>query len=878
MKSFLLASATLLLSASLAFGDDPCNLHPLRPDGRRNCLQIGAALLKTSLDDVFAKDSTKIEAARKRYFALWPDGPGIDQAEEDFLRAMRQKDAYYLALSTSTVMNIVFVKAGNALAILGGDNALKDLNKVPDNLDGGIRPYARPLFARWVAALRRAEDKKPPSGSAVVDGAQNLIQFVAKMLNDPSANPILLIDTLQDQSNWRKAYENARNWAELMSSGLNLSRFITPDIYIRSQMEADVSWALGQNKHDDLPDPVAATQDFYNLFVKMFGQKEVLAAANVTLQAPKNSVGGLATRSPVEIGEFVASPSPNPYYLFLSQVTKSSPRAYAIALAFDPNTLLTMQPAAAFSMKDNWQKANSVYTQLVAKYGEANVLAAAGRLKDTPKDSEGKIAGDPQSQPLRFWFQALLKNSKAAIPDGQVAHFRASSYDPRWVGKSVIVRGTVAGVEVDTHGLPQYATIRFKDSRPDGFVGFSPYPDMLRSSYGDNFAGLTGKTIEVQGDVQSFGEGAGVRILSIRQLKVLDAGALANFRESTPDWMKLPAPAGSLVDSPKYLAWKKFPTGSKASYDNSVLHEYQPGTNQYTRTKISHDTLTLVSIDGARAIVKTESTLSGKIAGRNGPDTSSEDQLIIKAKQAGPGAPVDDPSRTVTNGEEMLTINGKKIATRWECVTRADDPMTFTKTWTSDEVPGGLVRTQQQSHTQITGQTYRDIRQTLLAPIDGVDDAQLGDATSAAPSPAGRTSVPAGSRMPGGPAQPAPALAAPPPGPRRPDPSATSAAGQPEFMTHYGAVMRRAAQSRFALAQAQRKLSVAGAPAPLPDDVRAAGERLPSQQQAANLALRTRDYPAGEQSLRALEDTLAVIDDFVAKAGTTVNRGTPQRR
>ena len=81
-------------------------------------------------------------------------------------------------------------------------------------------------------------------------------------------------------------------------------------------MEADVSWALGQNKRDDLPDPVAATLEFYNLFVKMFGEKEVLAAANATLQAPKNSVGGLATRSPVEIGEFVASPSPNPYYLF----------------------------------------------------------------------------------------------------------------------------------------------------------------------------------------------------------------------------------------------------------------------------------------------------------------------------------------------------------------------------------------------------------------------------------------------------------------------------------------------------------------------------------------------------------------------------------
>ncbi len=97
-----------------------------------------------------------------------------------------------------------------------------------------------------------------------------------------------------------------------------------------------------------------------------------------------------------------------------------------------------MQPAAAFNMKGNWdrKKAYLVYNQLVAKYGEANVRDAAGRLKGIPKDSQGRIAGDPQSQPLRVWFQALLKDSNAAIPDiGQVAPFCASSYDPRWVGK-----------------------------------------------------------------------------------------------------------------------------------------------------------------------------------------------------------------------------------------------------------------------------------------------------------------------------------------------------------------------------------------------------------------------------------------------------------
>ena len=108
-------------------------------------------------------------------------------------------------------------------------------------------------------------------------------------------------------------------------------------------------------------------------------------------------------------------------------------------------------------------------------------------------------------------------------------------------------------------------------------------------------------------------------------------------------------PASNLVDSPKYLAWKKFPAGSKASYANDLLHEYKAGTNQYTRTKISRITLTLQSIDDERAIVKAESTVS-----------SSSSQLIFKAKEAPPGAPVDDPTRITTRGEETLTIKGRR--------------------------------------------------------------------------------------------------------------------------------------------------------------------------------------------------------------------------
>ena len=176
------------------------------------------------LDNGFAQESAKIDAARRRYWALSAEQSGIDQAERDYLRTRSgRKTPITWQCRPALTMNIVFVKAGNALAALSGDTSVKDLDKIPDNVDGGIRPYARPLFARWVAALRRDGRQNASNGKPLVDGGQTLIQFAAKMLNDPSANPRLLVDTLQDESNWRDAYEDARNWAELLASGVNIS-------------------------------------------------------------------------------------------------------------------------------------------------------------------------------------------------------------------------------------------------------------------------------------------------------------------------------------------------------------------------------------------------------------------------------------------------------------------------------------------------------------------------------------------------------------------------------------------------------------------------------------------------------------------------------
>ncbi len=363
----------LLLTAGVGFGQR-CNPSMLQPSTLPPCATIWDQLSKAiDASREFKKDvaimNRDIGDARSRYWKLFPNGPGITAAETAFLIQLQGKDGYYLLFAlqegvtgrTAMLPNVIGMEA---------TTTSQDLTKFPTNVDGGIRPLAYPLFVAWVDALRRSEGRDK-------DG---LI-----------ASPLLIAKAVQDKSNWRRAYEDARNWAEFLSSGLDISKYVTPQVYLVNQMESVVSLSLARSKPEDLPDPKAASLGLHNVFVKSFGEREVLAAATALLHTPKDSMGGLAKGAKVAIGTYQSASSGNPLLLFLTQVTNSSPRAYATALCLD----LGGDAIAAFSNKDEWATAAAGYGQLVAKYGEPAGLAAAGRLKDVAKDDRGGPRGDP---------------------------------------------------------------------------------------------------------------------------------------------------------------------------------------------------------------------------------------------------------------------------------------------------------------------------------------------------------------------------------------------------------------------------------------------------------------------------------------------------
>jgi hypothetical protein len=781
-------------------------------------------------------------------------------------------------------------------------NTPRDLKKFPNNLDGGIRPYAFPLFAAWVNALRRAEGREK---------------------DDMMATPMIIATAVQDKSNFRKAYEQARDWAEFESSGLDISKYVTPQAYILNQMEGDVSLILARSKPADIPDPGAATRDLYNQFVKSFGEKEVIAAASAVLHTPKNSMGGLAKRANIVVGTYLSMPSPDPFMLFLTELTNQSARTYAVALCMDRNNLLGGEATATFNKKEHWADALSMYEKVVAKYGEGNVLAAAARIKDAPKDSNG-IRGDTQAKGTIIWFQALLKDPKTELPEAGL--FWASSYDSHWLGKEVEVRGTVSKVDLDKGKFPPYATIHFKESNGDRLTVYTPNSDMWQDSWGESFAGLIGKPIDVFGPVRDWREGAGVEVLTTDQLRVIDQATLASTHESHPKWLTAPIPTQVVVDTPEYVGWKKYPPGTKVSFENRLLMEYKPGTNQFTRSKTSHDTFKLDSINNDRAVVSIDTTIWHMTGGQ----TQSNMQLTYKAKR--PPTPPND-NRIVTTGDETLTINGKQFACKWEKVANAKNPdEDYTETWRSDEVPGGLVLMQVHARSMATGP--RSITETIYAPLDGVTPEQgskAGADTSATPasqaSQTNRTVTNSGTTKGSSSGADAPYTntngavppsqspgtstnadnvqnvdstksnsastvtsttndSAPPanqpnagghttvpfrvPGVpnvfgarnRMPAAQPQSQTDQMAMMRRYNAAMVRTGSARNGLNQFQR--SANGTPRPLPDDIRAASDRLLTQQRAVTIAMRSRDTASINQDLQELESTLKLIEDFLS--------------
>ncbi len=139
--------------------------------------------------------------------------------------------------------------------------------------------------------------------------------------------------------------------------------------------------------------------------------------------------------------------------------------------------------------------------------------------------------------------------------------------------------------------------------------------------------------------------------------------------------------------NPVYRSWARFKLGASVTY-RSV-------TRQKTASTEMSLTYTLTDRTPERVVV--ESVVRMTV---NGKEVTMPASRLVNLKSSGASAPgkvgASPPSKQaglIGEGTETLPIAGRTIATRWTKVkARSETAENVIQTWSSDDVPGGLVK------------------------------------------------------------------------------------------------------------------------------------------------------------------------------------------
>jgi uncharacterized Zn-binding protein involved in type VI secretion len=135
-----------------------------------------------------------------------------------------------------------------------------------------------------------------------------------------------------------------------------------------------------------------------------------------------------------------------------------------------------------------------------------------------------------------------------------------------------------------------------------------------------------------------------------------------------------------MVDNPAYQSWAKFKAGSFATLTSTTTQDELVSTN----TKITY---TLKEVTAEKVVVEVKTVTVTDEEETELPAETVEYPAKIAKPQEVPG------TKTVAEGTKAITVNGKEIATKCVKTETTQDGVTVTTTvWTSESVPGGMVK------------------------------------------------------------------------------------------------------------------------------------------------------------------------------------------
>jgi hypothetical protein len=202
----------------------------------------------------FAEFDQEIQAARKDFWAKYPDRPGFAQAEATFAQKLYAKDLNYLTLARvdgrcqGGDLTRYNTSVGTLMKMAGGE------------VDGGLPDGTGSLFCRWVDAAR---GKEPHSATALTE---------------------------------YKSYKLGRDWAEFVRAGkiafeswVDFYESKDPKWYVLGLIWGHNEYGIKRDKYVEgsFPEIFQRTRDTFDILAKTYSREKVLGIARQLMEAPK---------------------------------------------------------------------------------------------------------------------------------------------------------------------------------------------------------------------------------------------------------------------------------------------------------------------------------------------------------------------------------------------------------------------------------------------------------------------------------------------------------------------------------------------------------------------------------------------------------------
>lgn len=496
-------------------------------------------------------------------------------------------------------------------------------------VDGGISEFARGLMNAWEEVL------------------------VFKTRRQP--RKVSLEHALEESRPAYEHYRLARNWAEFAAEGRNLTD--NPDDYLMYLTAMVRPWGMGtlsRNAEANLLDRATA---YRQALIDVFGKDAVTSATKRLMNAPRNKGAMLSPALRLNGAEWT-----HPYLAFQALLGDGNPRSFLITLI------------ASTAPKWDATAALTVYNRWVAAYGEKAILEAAERVRIAPKKMNRDALELTAAQDFGVRIRTVPTTSWSTDLYAAFEDLLSGKGEPRSALRAIIA----------FHDKLDSATSL--DAAYGKFVAGHGGEQAVASALA-KISALWTTPINLQSQEERELRGSLYGALDPGDYYVPLTGILSN------SWTVTNASSPDVVDNPLYVAWVKYPPGTAVTYATREL----TGRKDDDSRGVLFSTRLLKSADKDSVVVETGEKRFYLNSPSHGGSTRSVTFPARLNKSLIQDPDVPSPFKKAESGRETLELGGRNYACdrqRWiadtsDTSTIRSETLTI---WSSDEVPGGLVR------------------------------------------------------------------------------------------------------------------------------------------------------------------------------------------